>query len=115
MDRIKLTPGKGVLFFGLNNEYKVPTMVTQQEFVILLSEFNFRLKLAALIEQNTGSLFLTQGSRDSSLGINKQTPPSKRIITNTVQNSQFLAIWGENQRETFKYLYEYEKIQASRN
>lgn len=115
MDRIRLTPGKGVLFFGLDNEYQVPTKVTQQEFVMLLSEFNLRLQLAALLEKNTGSLLLTQGSADLSWGINKQVPRSERIITNTVQNSQFLAVWGENQSEALQQLYEYENLQASRN
>lgn len=115
MERIRLTPGTGVFFFGLDNEYKKPTMVTQEDFVILFREFNLRLNLAALLEKNTGSLFLTQGSRKKSWGINKQSPISDRIFMIDSQSSQFLAIWGENQRETFKYLYEIEKIQASRN
>lgn len=104
-DRYELFPGSVLMFTGT---YEDPTravaprsgkqdeLVESLEAAILNREL---IQAIVILDQNTGSLLVTDGSQENSWGLSSEFPRERRHFSLDSDNQTFSFTWGESQQE----------------
>ncbi len=104
-DQFSLTPGNGVYFMRDDNQNVVPIQFRQLELNAIYSKIDFqRLQLLAVLEQKTGSLFMTDGSEERTYAIDETVRSGSRFAEFNLGRFQIAGIWGQSSDEVGKTL-----------
>ncbi len=111
-----LTPGNGIVFVGEEDKTSDAYSFEQSELEYTLRHIQpGTLQLMTLLDQNTGSLFMTRGTPEQSWGINKDVPREKRFVGFELGRLQFAGIWGESIDEVQETLRALQELRRGMN
>jgi len=71
--------------------------------------------MIAIVNEKTGALLVTDGTKDNSIGMNEKIPQSRRTIVVTFGRISYGIIWGETEWETEESLERLIKMRLARN
>lgn len=115
-NQFPLTPGSGIVFLGEEDTTSDAYSFEQSELEYTLRHIQpGTLQLLTLLDQNTGSLFMTRGTQQESWGINKNVPREKRVIGFDLGRLQFAGIWGESKEEVSETLRQLQEMRRGMN
>ena len=107
-----LTPGNGIVFYGEGDKTSIAATFEQSDITYVLQNLEpGSLQLLSILDTTTGGLLFTQGTPETSIGLNRQMPKGQRQMGVTYGRLQFAGIWGESKQEVRETL---QRLQAER-